>query len=269
MNRLHQRYGPVVRFGPTDLSYTAADAWQDIHGLVKGQPENPKALEFSVQPVNDVSNGYSADRVDQRLREGSNQPDVWALVAGHVETPDTKLSLKEMHSNAELFMLAGSETTGTYIVTRLIPLNAMHPVLTRFKATLLSGAIYLLLTHSDAMIRLSREIRTKFRREKDIAFSEVATLPYLNACLKETSRVYPAVPIGSPRVVPEGGKSILGRWIPPETRVAVHHYATYHAEANFKEAETFVPERWLGDPRYADDNQAAHGPFGWGHRNCV
>lgn len=52
MNRLHQRYGPVVRFGPTDLSYTAADAWQDIHGLVKGQPENPKAPEFSVQPVN-------------------------------------------------------------------------------------------------------------------------------------------------------------------------------------------------------------------------
>lgn len=52
MNRLHQRYGPVVRYGPADLSYTAAGAWQDIHGLVKGQPENPKAPECSVQPVN-------------------------------------------------------------------------------------------------------------------------------------------------------------------------------------------------------------------------
>ncbi|KAK7951088.1 uncharacterized protein PG986_006816 [Apiospora aurea] len=377
LNRLHQRHGPVVRFGPTDLSYTAAEAWQDIHGFAKGQPENPKAPEFSVQPVNGVPSmltatfedharvrkafspafseralraqeplfrkyidllaqkigelgkgqqpleltrllnfttfdimaelcfgsplglleknefspwvasvfqgvkmlpivsmicyypllnalftrfepksvteqrvthcKHSADRVDQRLREGSNQPDVWTLVSEDTGKSDTKLSLKEMHSNAELFMLAGSETT----------------------ATLLSGVMYLLLKDAAAMLRLSEEIHTKFQNEEEITFSGVSSLPFLNACLKEALRVYPPVPIGSPRVVPAGGKSILGRWAPPETRVAVHHYSTYYSEANFKDAASFVPERWLGDPRYADDNQAAHAPFGWGHRNCL
>lgn len=142
-------------------------------------------------------------------------------------------------------------------------------MLTGVTATLLSGVIYLLLKDPDAIRRLSQEIRDNFQKEDDITFSEIADLPYLNACLKEALRVYPPVPIGTPRVVPAGGKSILGRWVPPETRVAMHHYATYHSEANFTNSDVFVPERWLGDPRYADDAQVAHAPFGWGHRDCL
>ncbi|KAK8088284.1 hypothetical protein PG997_003245 [Apiospora hydei] len=402
LNRLHQRYGPVVRFGPTDLSYTAAEAWQDIHGFAKGQPENPKAPEFSVQPVNGVPSmltatfedharvrkafspafseralraqeplfensklgspkrqgqantcceiidllaqkigelgkdqqpleltrllnfttfdimaelcfgsplglleknefspwvasvfqgvkmlpivsmicyypllnalfthfepksvteqrvthcKHSADRVDQRLREGSNQPDVWTLVSEDTEKSDTKLSLKEMHSNAELFMLAGSETTGTILKSMLIS----------HKATLLSGVMYLLLKDAAAMLRLSQELPD--RRGNHVFRPFYLALPQ---CLSEGSAT--SIPTSAdrlPRVVPEGGKSILGRWVPPETRVAVHHYSTYHSEANFKDAASFVPERWLGDPRYANDNQASHAPFGWGHRNCL
>lgn len=54
MHRLHTQYGPVLRFGPTDLSYTTAEAWKDIHGYGRGNSENGKAQEFSVQPVNGV-----------------------------------------------------------------------------------------------------------------------------------------------------------------------------------------------------------------------
>jgi cytochrome P450 len=59
---------------------------------------------------------FSADRVDQRLHEGSEKPDVWNLVLSAQEAGNEVLSLKEMHSNAELFMLAGSETTGRQIM---------------------------------------------------------------------------------------------------------------------------------------------------------
>jgi hypothetical protein len=48
MKRLHDIYGPVVRFGPTDVSYTVAQAWNDIHG----PKVTEKAQEFSVQPIN-------------------------------------------------------------------------------------------------------------------------------------------------------------------------------------------------------------------------
>lgn len=48
MKSLHDRYGPVVRFGPTDVSYASAEAWNEING----RKDFDKAQEFSVQPVN-------------------------------------------------------------------------------------------------------------------------------------------------------------------------------------------------------------------------
>lgn len=54
---------------------------------------------------------HSEERVNHRLERGSNLPDIWNLVMT-ADGSEKGLTLKEMHSNAELFMLAGSETTG-------------------------------------------------------------------------------------------------------------------------------------------------------------
>ena len=54
---------------------------------------------------------YTADRVDKRLETGSEHPDLWNLVLS-AEDGGHGLSRQEMYSNAELFMVAGSETTG-------------------------------------------------------------------------------------------------------------------------------------------------------------
>jgi hypothetical protein len=50
MKRLHDKYGPVVRFGPTDLSYASTEGWQGVHGAKVQE----KAVEFAPQPVNGV-----------------------------------------------------------------------------------------------------------------------------------------------------------------------------------------------------------------------
>ncbi|EQB58913.1 cytochrome P450 [Colletotrichum gloeosporioides Cg-14] len=373
MKSLHEQYGPVVRFGPTDLSYTAAQAWDDVHG----PKVQEKAQEFSVQPVNGVPSilttntenharvrrlfspafseralrqqeplfrkyvdlfmykiseigkdgkepvemmqllnfttfdvmaelcfgqplgllaknefspwvksifeslkmlpivsiinyypilnaiftkfepksvteqrvthcRHSEERVNQRLESGSTQPDVWNLVLAAKEGKE--LTIKEMHSNAELFMLAGSETT----------------------ATLLSGCVYTLLANPDKMKTLLEEIRSNFSTLDDLTFERLADLKYLNAVLKESLRVYPPVPIGSPRVVMPGGQQIMGKWVPEGVRISVHHWSTYQSEANFRNAKTFAPERWLKtDPAYAGDVLDAHKPFGFGPRDCL
>jgi cytochrome P450 len=133
----------------------------------------------------------------------------------------------------------------------------------------MSGLIFYLLTNPEQCQRLTKEIRDRFQRTEDMTFDSLAECRYLTACLKEALRIYPPVPIGSPRVIPEGGQHILGKWIPEDTRVSVHHYSTYHSATNFRDPENFAPERWLGDPRYVDDDRDAHQPFGWGHRNCL
>jgi cytochrome P450 len=43
----------------------------------------------------------------------------------------------------------------------------------------------------------------------------------------------------------------------------------YTSPKLFKDPFAFVPERWLGDERYADDARAAVQPFSAGPRDCL
>lgn len=51
MLKLHEKYGSVVRFSPTDLSYVdhGGEAWKAVHGHTKGTVEFPKAKEWFVE----------------------------------------------------------------------------------------------------------------------------------------------------------------------------------------------------------------------------
>lgn len=101
--------------------------------------------------------------------------------------------------------------------------------------------------------------------------------------------MYPPVPTGLPRVVPKGGAVISGRFVPEnvsvedrskqvspanrrKTIVAIHQWATYHREANFKDPFDYHPERFLADDQnsdFADDKRDALQPFHIGPRNCL
>jgi len=188
---------------------------------------------------------YSSERVDRRLAAPTDQPDIWTLVMRYKE--DGGLTRDQMHSNAVLFMVAGTETT----------------------ATLLSGLTFHLLKNPDKMAKLTTEIRTAFAREEEITIEALARLKYLNACLEEGLRIYPPVPAGFPRQVPDEGATICGEFVPPGTTVYVNHLAAFTSELNFAEPKAFIPERWLGDERFTGDVKAALQPFSFGPRNCL
>lgn len=61
----------------------------------------------------------------------------------------------EMHANADLLMIAGTETT----------------------ATMLAGVTYNLLTNPEPMEKLKRELRETFRTEEEISADALAKLP--------------------------------------------------------------------------------------------
>ncbi|PTB50357.1 hypothetical protein M431DRAFT_541147 [Trichoderma harzianum CBS 226.95] len=190
---------------------------------------------------------HSADRVDKRLQRKSDEADIWSLVLD--ADLDKQLTLEEMHCHGDVFMLAGSETIGTT----------------------LSGVTYYLLRNEEKLGLLLREIRAKFRSQEEISFQSAAELVYLNACIKEALRLYPPVPVGVPRVVPShaSGMNMPGGPVPGGTRVSVHHYATYHNPDNFRDPDSFVPERWLNDPAYSGDNRECWRPFAFGPRDCL
>ncbi|RAH71874.1 cytochrome P450 [Aspergillus aculeatinus CBS 121060] len=183
-------------------------------------------------------------RVDWRVNQTLDKPDIWGLVME--QKGSLQLSRDEMYSNSQLFMVAGTETT----------------------ATALSGLTYQLLRHPEKMRKITQEIREAFKDE-EIEMTRLAHLKYLNACIEEGLRVYPPVPVGTARRVPEGGMTVCGEFIPGNISLSVHHWATYRSSENFRRPNEFIPERWTDDPEFANDNKAAFQPFSYGPRNCL
>lgn len=94
-------------------------------------------------------------------------------------------------------------------------------------------------------------------------------LPYLNAVIEESLRIYPPAALNLSRIVPQGGATICGNHIPAGAAVGVTSWAATHSAKNFALPEGFVPERWLDDARFVNDDRPASQPFSMGARNCV
>lgn len=83
--------------------------------------------------------------------------------------------------------------------------------------------MYYLCHNTNVLDRLSQEIRSTFNRDSDITSSRCITLPYLNAVIEETLRVYPAVATHVARLVPKGGATVAGHFIPEDVRTQLQY----------------------------------------------
>jgi len=156
-------------------------------------------------------------------------------------------SVAELEYNANTLTIAGSETT----------------------SSLLSALTWHLCKNPYVLDKLTAEVRSTFQRAEDINLTSVNSLKYMLAILDEGLRIFPPASAGLPRRVPHGGAKIAGEFIPEGTRVHVSPWASYHSAEHFYLPDQFVPERWLGDPRFANDDRKIVMPFSIGPRNCI
>lgn len=70
----------------------------------------------------------------------------------------------------------------------------------------------LLLKSPDTYSALTQEIRSL--NAEDLSFPRLENLPFLHAVIEESFRMYPPVPIGLPRLVPDGGATLSGHFVP-------------------------------------------------------
>ncbi|KAK4056590.1 hypothetical protein OIO90_002438 [Microbotryomycetes sp. JL221] len=109
------------------------------------------------------------------------------------------------------------------------------------------------------------------RLQFPITYGQGVHLEYFQACLKETLRLHAAVPWTLPRVVPDGGVEIVGRWFPAGTEVAMSPYVVHRTtEAYGPDAHIFRPERWLeADVETKKEYERNLLTFGTGSRVCI
>lgn len=136
----------------------------------------------------------------------------------------------------------------------------------------LSAALFYLLANPSTLVALTREIRSSFDSQADIAMPKLGSLQYLSAVIDETMRMTPPLPSALPRVVLKGGEIIDGLFISSGVDVGVAAYAIHHNDNYFPNSFKFLPGRWLAQDRVDEakpDNKKAYVPFSIGPFNCV
>ncbi|KXZ53583.1 hypothetical protein GPECTOR_6g500 [Gonium pectorale] len=170
------------------------------------------------------------------------------------------------------FMMAGSDTT----------------------ASTLAFTIFLLATHPEAQNRLTAELDTHFaavaaavapggggcgagpdgaEAEVEAAEAEdvLPKLPYLDAVLSESMRLYPSASL----LVREAATDLdlgEGKVVPKGYAIVLATHTLHHDPALWPDAEAFRPERFLPEGAAAGlgpAHPAAYAPFGMGPRMCV
>jgi cytochrome P450 len=132
----------------------------------------------------------SKDKILKRAAQKTDRKDFVSYILAKRE--ELGITDWEMAAHSNALIVAGSETS----------------------ATTLSGLHYWLFRTPHAYDKLKAEIRARYQSVEEIDARSAANLPYLTACIEETFRIYPPIPIAMPRVTPMGGCTIAGKYVP-------------------------------------------------------
>ncbi|XP_068837616.1 cytochrome P450 4F3 isoform X2 [Capricornis sumatraensis] len=157
------------------------------------------------------------------------------------------LSDEDIRAEADTFMFEGHDTT----------------------ASGLSWILYNLAKHPEYQERCRQEVQEllKDREPKNIEWDDLAQLPFLTMCIKESLRLHPPVTVISRRCTQD---TVLpdGRVIPKGVICLISIFGTHHNPSVWPDPEVFDPFRF--DPENIKGRSpVAFVPFSAGPRNCI
>jgi len=241
----------------TDSNAPLSAAFNEILSILDIRSRNP--LHQLWPPANRRLR-EALDRLHQtaeQLIEASTPTDGDLLSFLLSSVDEQKLSHHTVIDNIKTFLFAGHDTT----------------------ASTLSWALYLLARHPGVQDRLQREVQEGIPEGGDVNLGmlDAAEMPYLNAVIKEVTRLYPAA--GFTRRSPpasEGGFKVNGHAIPGGVEIMVlpHLVHRHPILAAGLQADSFLPERWLPEQTLFSDEEVKrckdlYMPFSQGPRNCI
>lgn len=208
----------------------------------RGRADVKRLEGIAVMAVMKRLNSPPTDRVDllSKLQEGK-------------DNDGKPMGRDELTAEALTFMNAGSGTT-SHSICAIIHQIACHPRV--------QGKLHAHLDERLGGMDLAGPVVTA---------DEVKNLPYLDACINEGLRIHSTLALGLPRVVPEGGLHISGRFFPSGSIVSVPTYTIHRDKSVWGEdAESYRPERWEeAGKEQLKAMQSTFNTFSQGPRACV
>ncbi|KAK1615595.1 hypothetical protein QYE76_021112 [Lolium multiflorum] len=117
------------------------------------------------------------------------------------------------------------------------------------------------------MQRAQAELRDSLQGKPMVTDDDLTNLSYLKLVIRETLRLYPAVPLLLPRECRETCK-VMGYDVPKGTTVFVNAWAMGRDPKNWVDAGAFKPERFESGTVDFKGSSFEFIPFGAGRRMC-
>ncbi|KAF3760962.1 cytochrome P450 [Cryphonectria parasitica EP155] len=157
------------------------------------------------------------------------------------EEEEASMSFNEILAEAQVYIIAGSDTTAltlTYLVWRVCGLPEVR----------------------EKLVKELQQLPVDYH-DKDLQH-----LPYLNQVIEESLRLHAPAPSALPRVVPPGGATLSGHYLPGGSIVCTQAWTLHRDPEVFPDPEKFDPSRWVNPTKEMKDLSM---PFGGGSRICL
>jgi cytochrome P450 len=206
-------------------------------------------VSTSFQSIEDLVAGFCARTRESMLSANEHaHTSVYAQLRQKLE-PRIAADSTELDRNIAAEMMdnlqAGHEGTAITVTYMMCELSRNHRVMDRLRQELLT-------------------LRTSPSAQ------DIEALPFLDAVLLETMRLYPAAFGPFPRNVPMKGATLGGFHVPGGTTVSASVYCLHQNPAVFPSPDQWLPDRWI--TASADDRKLMNKwlwAFGSGSRMCI
>jgi phenylacetate 2-hydroxylase len=226
--------GAIARFRST------SNNWQDYVPLLRLFPaKSNNASSYRLR-----RDRYLQDFLDSLKQDIANGTDRPCIMGNILKDPATKLNETEMKSICLSMVGGGLETVSASMILGIGYLSSPHGQEIQERAYAEIQKVY---PDGDAWDKCLLEER----------------VPYVTALYKEILRYYTIFPMSVPRRSVEDIE-YNGTIIPAGTSFYMNAFAGNHDEDYFKDANTFNPERYLGDTA-----GTPHFTYGAGSRICI
>ncbi|KAM5572682.1 geraniol 8-hydroxylase-like [Rosa sericea] len=181
----------------------------------------------------------------RKSTESATKNDVLDTLLTITEENSEELNKNQLYHFILVLFVAGSDTTSSTF----------------------QWAMAELLHSPEVLSKAQLELNEVIGKGNPVEESDITRLPYLQAIIKETFRMHPAVPLLLPRKA-ESDVEIEGSTVPKGAQVLVNAWAIGRDPSIWDDPDSFKPERFLGSELDVRGRNFELIPFGAGRRIC-
>ncbi|XP_015881978.2 geraniol 8-hydroxylase [Ziziphus jujuba] len=211
----------------------------DPHGI-------RRSMTIHFGKILDVLDRMMNERLQFRKLPGSSRKnDVLDTLLDIIEENSEEINKFQIQHLLLVLFVAGTDTTASTFQWAMAELLRKPEILSKARAEL------------EKIIGIGNPIEE----------SDIARLPYLQAIVKETFRLHPALPLLLPRKA-EADVEIGGIVIPKGAQLFINAWAIGRDPSTWDDPNSFNPERFLGSEMDVKGTSFGLIPFGGGRRIC-